>query len=138
MRKYYFLSTDARRYIVLDFGQPVRLTDVVIPACADITSLAIDVWLERELVDSQRLVVCTDISTKCLMLTDIQPACVCQYLKVSLTNCFIYLSMDTELFEHATCFLCNHLRIILYFFPTARLGEIELSPLLLVMNQCCL
>lgn len=76
------LILDARRFIVLDFGQPVKLTDVVIPAIGDVTSLAIDIWLEAEVIDSQRLVVCADISTKCLVLADIQPACVCRYLKV--------------------------------------------------------
>ena len=78
----YDLLTDARRYIVLDFGQPIRLTDVILPACVDLASYAVDVWLEGELIDSQRLAVCTDVFTKCLVLSDIQPACVCRYLKV--------------------------------------------------------
>jgi len=67
---------------VLDFGQPIRLTDVVIPACNDLSSISIDVWCEGEGLDSQRLVVCPDIGNRTLALSDIQPACVCRYLKV--------------------------------------------------------
>ena len=87
---YYF--ADTRRFVVLDFGQPIRLTDVVIPACADVTSLAIDIWLEGETVDAQRLVVCSDINTKCLVLSDIQPACVCRFLKVITSGFINYLT----------------------------------------------
>ena len=85
---YYF--PDTRRFVVLDFGQPIRLTDVVIPACSDVTSLAIDIWLEGETVDAQILVVCSDINTKCLVLSDIQPACVCRFLKVIMIIVFMY------------------------------------------------
>lgn len=71
-----------RRFIVLDFGQPIRLTDVVIPSCGDLQSVAIDVWLDKETTDATRLVLSNDIAYKALTLTDIQPACVCRYLKV--------------------------------------------------------
>ena len=70
---------------MLDYGQPIRLTDIVIPSCADLNSIAIDVWLDQETVDGQRLVLCTDISNKNLVLSDIQPSCVCRYIKVTLT-----------------------------------------------------
>ena len=77
------LLTGARRFVVLDFGKPVLLTDVIIPACGDLASLSVDTWLHSEEVDGQRLVVATDIALKTLVLSDLQPPPVTRYLKVS-------------------------------------------------------
>ena len=73
----------ARRFVVLDFGKPVMLTDLVIPACNDLASLCIDSWVQSEEVDGQRLVVTTDIGYRSLVLNDLMPPPICRYLKVS-------------------------------------------------------
>jgi baculoviral IAP repeat-containing protein 6 (apollon) len=68
--------------VVLDFGKPVLLTDVVVPMCGDLASLSIDIWVESEEIDGHRLVVSTDIGISSLVMNDIMPAPVCRYLKV--------------------------------------------------------
>ena len=82
--------TGARRFVILDFGKPIVLTDVVIPACTDLASLSIDVWVQGEEVDGQRFVVATDIGVKSLIMNDIIPTLVCRYLKVFITHLFKY------------------------------------------------
>nr|KAG5700865.1 hypothetical protein BaRGS_012272 [Batillaria attramentaria] len=59
----------ARRFVTLDFGKAVVLTDVVIPACGDLASLSIDVWVQGEEIDGQRLVVAADIGSRTLFVT---------------------------------------------------------------------
>lgn len=49
-------------------------------------TLSIDVWLTSEDRDCVRIILSPDISTKNLVMTDIQPAPVCQYLKVMVKN----------------------------------------------------
>ncbi len=49
--------------MVLDFGRPILLTDLIIPCSGELASVCVDVWLNGEGVDGQRLVVCSDIST---------------------------------------------------------------------------
>lgn len=81
------MHSGARRFVVLDFGSPVMLTDMIVPACCDLVLLSVDVWLCSEEQDGQRLVVASDIATKALVLSDLQPPPICRYLKVSmLTN----------------------------------------------------
>lgn len=77
-----FILTGARRFVTLDFGKPIVLTDVVIPACTDLASLSIDVWVQGEELDGQRFVVASDIGVRSLIMTDIMPPVVCRYLKV--------------------------------------------------------
>ena len=77
------MHSGARRFVVLDFGAPVLLTDMVIPACNDLVSLSIDIWVQREEIDGQRLIVASDISMRSLVICDLQPPPVCRYLKVS-------------------------------------------------------
>lgn len=72
----------ARRFVTLDFGRPVLLTDVLIPTCADLASLSIDIWTLGEEVDGRRLVVATDISTHSLILHDLLPPPTCRFMKV--------------------------------------------------------
>ena len=68
--------------MILDFGKPILLTDVIIPACADLASLSIDVWVQGEEVDARRLVVAADIGQRSLVMNNIMPAAVCRFLKV--------------------------------------------------------
>ncbi|OWF45700.1 baculoviral IAP repeat-containing protein 6-like isoform X2 [Mizuhopecten yessoensis] len=77
------MHSGARRFVILDFGKPVVLTDVVIPACADLASLSIDVWVQGEEIDGQRFVVAGDIGSRSLIMNDIMPAPVCRYLKIT-------------------------------------------------------
>jgi baculoviral IAP repeat-containing protein 6 len=76
------MHSGARRFVVLDFGSPVLLTDLMIPACSDLASLSINIWCQGEETDGQRLVVASDIGTKSLVMNDLQPPPVCRYLKV--------------------------------------------------------
>lgn len=76
------LCTGARRFVTLDFGRPVLLTDALIPTCSDLASLSIDIWTLGEEVDGRRLVVATDISTHSLILHDLLPPPVCRFMKV--------------------------------------------------------
>lgn len=75
-------SLGARRFVTLDFGKPIVLTDVIIPSSMDLASLSIDVWVEGEEIDGQRLVVASDIDHRTLVMNNIMPAPVCRYLKV--------------------------------------------------------
>lgn len=76
------MHSGARRFVVLDFGSPILLTDLMIPACSDLVSLSIDIWSQGEEIDGQRLVVASDIGTKSLVMSDLQPPPVCRFLKV--------------------------------------------------------
>ncbi|KAL4711749.1 hypothetical protein ACJJTC_015815 [Scirpophaga incertulas] len=77
------MHSGARRYIVLDFGHTVRLTDVIIPSCSDLVTLCIDLWVVGEETDCVKLAFATDIATKHLVLTDIQPPPLCRYMKIT-------------------------------------------------------
>lgn len=76
------MHSGARRFVVLDFGAPVLLTDLIIPACSDLVSLSIDIWVHCEETDGLRLVVASDIGSKSLIMSDLQPPPVCRFLKV--------------------------------------------------------
>lgn len=78
------MHSGARRFVVLDFGSPILLTDLVIPACDELASLHIDIWCFEEEADSVRLVVAQDIGTKTLVLSDIQPPPICRYMKITI------------------------------------------------------
>ncbi|XP_063387363.1 baculoviral IAP repeat-containing protein 6 [Cydia fagiglandana] len=77
------MHSGARRYIVLDLGHAVRLTDVIIPSCSDLVTLCIDIWVCSEETDCVKLAFATDIATKHLVLTDIQPPPLCRYMKIT-------------------------------------------------------
>ena len=77
------MYSGSKRFVVLDFGSPVFLTDIVIPMCQDVLSLIVDVWLTGEDTDAQRIVVCGDLNTKPLVVSDLQPPPLCRYLKMS-------------------------------------------------------
>ena len=74
----------SRHFAILDFGYPVSLTDLVIPACGELASISIDVWLLKEQKDSRRLCLSTDIGTCALTLNDLQPPAICRYVKLVL------------------------------------------------------
>lgn len=80
------MHSGARRFVVLDFGQHILLTDVVIPACDELTSLNIDIWCFDEETDCTRLVQVSDIQTKTLVLSDMQPPPICRYLKLTIVG----------------------------------------------------
>uniref|UniRef100_A0A8C8C405 Dual E2 ubiquitin-conjugating enzyme/E3 ubiquitin-protein ligase BIRC6 n=1 Tax=Oncorhynchus tshawytscha TaxID=74940 RepID=A0A8C8C405_ONCTS len=77
------MHSGARRFVTLDFGRPVLLTDTLIPTCGDLASLSIDIWTLGEEVDGRRLVVATDISTHSLILHDLLPPPVCRFMKIT-------------------------------------------------------
>uniref|UniRef100_A0A2K5YE67 Baculoviral IAP repeat containing 6 n=1 Tax=Mandrillus leucophaeus TaxID=9568 RepID=A0A2K5YE67_MANLE len=77
------MHSGARRFVTLDFGRPILLTDVLIPTCGDLASLSIDIWTLGEEVDGRRLVVATDISTHSLILHDLIPPPVCRFMKIT-------------------------------------------------------
>ncbi|KAJ8958619.1 hypothetical protein NQ318_016341 [Aromia moschata] len=79
------MHSAARRHITLDFGKPVLLTDILIPSCSDLVTVSIDIWLKED-VDEKRLVVATDIGTKNLLLTDLQPPPLCRYMKITVVG----------------------------------------------------
>ncbi|XP_076225750.1 BIR repeat containing ubiquitin-conjugating enzyme isoform X2 [Nomia melanderi] len=77
------LHSGARRFVILDFGSPILLTDLIIPSCSDLALLTIDIWTKNEDVDSTKLIVTTDIGNKPLVVCDLQPPPVCRYLKIT-------------------------------------------------------
>ncbi len=78
----------ARRFVVIDFGRAVYLTDLLIPANEQLSSLSLDVWLHYEDIDGQRLAHVTDIATRPVILCDLQPPPVCRYLKIAVCSSF--------------------------------------------------
>ncbi|XP_046689173.1 baculoviral IAP repeat-containing protein 6-like, partial [Homalodisca vitripennis] len=77
------MHSGARRFVVLDLGYPVLLTDLFVPACPDLLSLSIDLWTVSEEQDAQRLVVAPDITTKTLIMNDIHPPPVVRFIKIT-------------------------------------------------------
>lgn len=77
------MHSGARRQVTIDFGYPILLTDLIIPACNDLASLTIDVWCFEEESDCVRLAVSQDIAVKALILSDLQPPPVCRYLRMT-------------------------------------------------------
>ncbi|XP_076667240.1 BIR repeat containing ubiquitin-conjugating enzyme isoform X2 [Andrena cerasifolii] len=76
------MHSGARRFIILDFGSPILLTDLMIPCCSDLASLTVDIWTTSEF-DGTRLIVAGDIGSKPLLVNDLQPPPVCRYLKIT-------------------------------------------------------
>jgi baculoviral IAP repeat-containing protein 6 len=78
------LSGGGRSYFVLDFGQQVTLTDIVIPSCNELASISLDFWSHGEHIDCQRLFSSTHISTQPFFLHDLQPAIIARYIRITL------------------------------------------------------
>ena len=72
----------SRHFAIIDFGMPICLSDVIIPACGEIASVSVDYWLQKEQKDSRRLLVSTGITQHSVQLCDIQPPPVCRYIKL--------------------------------------------------------
>lgn len=81
------MHSGARRHVTLDFGQPVLLTDIVIPACGDLVSICVEGWLLSEEIDEVLLVTASDIGTRHLLLNDLQPPPLVRYIRVCLIIC---------------------------------------------------
>ncbi|XP_060536619.1 baculoviral IAP repeat-containing protein 6 [Cylas formicarius] len=80
------MHSGARRHVTLDFGESVVLTDILIPSCSDLVTLSIDVWLFGEEIDAVRLVTASDIGTKNLLLSDLQPPPLFKFMKITLVG----------------------------------------------------
>ncbi len=76
------LEPVSRHFVVIDFGFPVAITDIMIPACTELSSLSIDYWIYKEQKDSKRLCVSTSVNQAPVILNDLQPPIVCRYLKL--------------------------------------------------------
>lgn len=76
----------------------------IIPACEDLVSIAIDVWCLEEDVDSTRLAMATDINTKTLVLTDLQPPPLCRFIKVNVES-IVQLKLCGEIVKCFSTFL---------------------------------
>ncbi|XP_068082089.1 baculoviral IAP repeat-containing protein 6 [Anabrus simplex] len=77
------MHSAARRFVILDFGREILLTDVIIPSCPELAALFIDTWCKSEKIDGRRLIISSDIGSKPLVMSDIQPPPVCRYLKIT-------------------------------------------------------
>lgn len=84
------LHSGGRKFVVLDFGAPILLTDVYIPACPDWVSITVDVWNRSERnqndTDLVRLTVSSDINRRPVVLHDLQPPLVCRFLRLTITG----------------------------------------------------
>ncbi|CAF0910527.1 unnamed protein product [Brachionus calyciflorus] len=72
----------SKHFVILDFGYPICLSDIKIPACSELSSISVDIWLNKEQKDSKRLCLSTDINTQSIVLSDLQPPPVCRYIKL--------------------------------------------------------
>uniref|UniRef100_F1KPF7 Baculoviral IAP repeat-containing protein 6 n=1 Tax=Ascaris suum TaxID=6253 RepID=F1KPF7_ASCSU len=77
------MAAGARKFVVLDFGVPVLLTDILIPSCTELSSLFVDVWLLGESVDGQRLIASAQIASKSIALQDIAPTMLIRFVKLT-------------------------------------------------------
>ncbi len=72
----------------LKFPHPVSLTDISIPATGSMSSVSVDVWLdpdkEKECV---RVAQSSEIKNRSLMLGNLTPPPICQYVKVGCCYC---------------------------------------------------
>ncbi|VDN31170.1 unnamed protein product [Gongylonema pulchrum] len=76
------ITVGSRKFVILDFGVPVLLTDFFIPSVAEIAAVSIDVWYLGESIDGQRLLTSTEISRKSIAVQDFQPTMRIRFLKV--------------------------------------------------------
>uniref|UniRef100_A0A0R3QJP8 UBIQUITIN_CONJUGAT_2 domain-containing protein n=1 Tax=Brugia timori TaxID=42155 RepID=A0A0R3QJP8_9BILA len=84
------ISFGSRKFVILDFGMPVLLTDLFIPSVAEIAAISIDVWLLGENVDGQRLLVTTDICRKSISVQDLQPFMRIRFVKITYVGRQLY------------------------------------------------
>lgn len=69
---------------LLKFPQPVALTDISIPATGSMSSVSVDVWLKEGdgAEGGVRVAQSVEIKTRSLMLGNLTPPPICQYVKV--------------------------------------------------------
>ncbi|VDK62166.1 unnamed protein product [Onchocerca ochengi] len=84
------ISFGSRKFVILDFGMPVLLTDLFIPSVAEIAAISIDVWLLGENVDGQRLLMTTDICRKSIAAQDLQPFMRIRFVKITYVGRQLY------------------------------------------------
>lgn len=72
----------SRKFVIVDFGMPVFLTDFFIPSVAQLASISIDVWLLGESVDGQRLLSSTEIGRRSIAVQDMQLTTRIRFMKV--------------------------------------------------------
>ncbi|OZC12882.1 hypothetical protein X798_00517 [Onchocerca flexuosa] len=84
------ISFGSRKFVILDFGMPVLLTDLFIPSVAEIAAISIDVWLLGENVDGQRLLMTTDICRKSVAAQDLQLFMRIRFVKITYVGRQLY------------------------------------------------
>ncbi|KAH7727633.1 ubiquitin-conjugating enzyme family protein, partial [Aphelenchoides avenae] len=84
------MTAGARKFVVLDFGVPVLLTDVLLPACEFTSTVSVDAWRYAENIDSIRLLFSSEIDRKSVALSDITPPALVRYVKVTYTARQLY------------------------------------------------
>uniref|UniRef100_A0A158R584 UBIQUITIN_CONJUGAT_2 domain-containing protein n=1 Tax=Syphacia muris TaxID=451379 RepID=A0A158R584_9BILA len=77
------MAVGARKFVILDFGLPVLLTDILIPSCAELASVFVDVWLLGESTDGQLLTNSSQIGYKSIVLQDITPSMLVRFVKIT-------------------------------------------------------
>ncbi|KAM3721402.1 Baculoviral IAP repeat-containing protein [Dirofilaria immitis] len=103
------ISFGSRKFVILDFGMPILLTDLFIPSVAEIAAISIDVWLLGENVDGQRLLMTTDICRKSIAVQDLQPFMRIRFIKITYIGRRLY---------NATCKIPIGLFFGHRFFPS--------------------
>ena len=76
------MTAGAQKFIVLDFGYRVMLSDLIVPASEYMSSLRIDAWLKDEKTDSIFVASTSEIGAKSLTISDLLPPIICRFLKV--------------------------------------------------------
>ncbi|EJD76030.1 ubiquitin-conjugating enzyme family protein [Loa loa] len=84
------ISFGSRKFVILDFGMPIFLTDLFIPSVAEIAAISVDVWLLGENVDGQRLLMTTDICRKSIAVQDLQPFMRIRFVKITYVGRQLY------------------------------------------------
>ncbi|VDN00794.1 unnamed protein product [Thelazia callipaeda] len=77
------VSFGSKKFVILDFGAPVLLTDFFIPSVAELAAISINVWLLGENVDGQRLLMTTDICRRSIAIQDLQPLMRIRFMKIT-------------------------------------------------------
>ena len=92
---------------VLKFPHPVSLTDISIPATGSMSSVSVDVWLRQgEEGACVRVAQSSEIKTRSLMLGNLTPPPVCQYVKVCMYVCMYVCTLEVG----GTCITCIYIR----------------------------
>ncbi|CAK5092005.1 unnamed protein product [Meloidogyne enterolobii] len=85
------MTAGAQKFIVLDFGYRVMLSDLIVPASEYMSSLRIDAWLKDEKTDSIFVASTSEIGAKSLTISDLLPPIICRFLKLYNEPCTVNL-----------------------------------------------